>query len=97
MSDSNNEIQIEKRIHPIWTDFSQADLKSYIQHGPAIGKYQYILTSKKGQISIAELPDQSKNGITFWELYCLDGDLFEDKQRLHSYKEAEQTARKYLE
>ena len=97
MTSEKNEIHIEKRIHPIWTDFSPSEIKSYIQQGPAIGKYQYILTSKKGQISIAELPDQSKDGVAFWELYCLDGDLFEDRQRLHTYAEAEQAARKYLE
>ena len=97
MTSTKNEIHIEKRIHPIWTDFSQEEMKSYIQYGPAIGKYQYLLTSKKGQISIAELPDQSRDGAVCWEIYCLDGGLFKDILRLPSYSKAEQAARKYLE
>ena len=94
---AKNEIHIEKRIHLIWTDFSQAEIKTYIQHGQAISKYQYLLTSKKGRISIAELPDQSRDGAVRWEIYCLDGDLFKNILRLSSYRQAEQVARKYLE
>ena len=97
MSTNKNEIHIEKRVHPVWTTYEKVDKETFMQYGPSIGKYQYIISSPKGKISVVELPDYFHNGVTFWELYCLEGDHFDDIDKFHSYKEAEQTARKYLE
>ena len=61
-----------------------------------VGKYQYLYTSKNGQISMIELPDYFHDGITLWEIYSIEGDLFEDTERFTNHEEALEAIEKYL-
>lgn len=84
----------------MWADWQLMQLKWKYQSPcpkPIIGKYQYIIRSPKGTISIVELPNYFRDGVTLWEAYCIEGDHFTDVLRYNSYTEAEIDARRYLE
>lgn len=88
-------IHIEKRVHQVWLEWTS--MPHEFMKDPIIGKYQYILTNDIGQeISLVEFPNYFHDGITLWEIYCLEGDLFEDVERFNSYDEAVEAAKKYL-
>jgi hypothetical protein len=72
--------------------------QGYLENYPScpFGKYQYILESSKGMISLIELPNYSKDGETWWEIYCLNGNLFEDVERFTTKELAIATAKEYL-
>lgn len=84
----------ERRIHPIWQEREAMELRSPL---PVVGKWQYIYSSKKGKISLVELPNYFLDGYTFWETYSLEGDLFEDIERFETKEDAEEVIRKYLD
>jgi len=95
-------IHVEKRIHQVWSEYMHYVYYSAARGmrlpSPIVGKYQYILTNEKGQeISLVELPNYFSDGVTLWEIYCLEGDLFEDIERFETYDEAMEKAKKYLE
>ena len=51
----NPSISVEKKVHKIWAEIGHLNIQ------PMIGKYQYIYTSPKGQISLVELPNYFQN------------------------------------
>lgn len=92
-------MKVEKRIHTVWQElentlkqFPQLDLSHHI------GKYQYIYSSKKGIISLIELPNYFGNGHHLWEIYCLEGEIpgLEDILRFDSKEEAEIEIKKLI-
>jgi len=89
-------IQVEKRVHKVWEECNIARSKG-IELAPIIGKYQYIYSSEKGKISLIELlhyfyVDQS----TLWEIYCQEGNLFDDVERFTTKEEAETRIKELL-
>jgi hypothetical protein len=64
--------------------------------GGAFGKWQYIFSSEKGEVSLIELLNYFGDGVDLWEIYCLKGNLFEDVERFPTKKEAEETISKLL-
>jgi hypothetical protein len=60
-----------------------------------IGKEQFVCSSKYGKISIIQLKGMVYVGET-WEIYCLDGDLFEDIERFNTFEEAKAKCKVYL-
>ena len=88
-------IHMEKVVHQVWLEWKS--MPHEIMKDPIIGKYQYIFTNEKGQeISLVELPNYFRDGVTFWEIYCLEGDLFEDIERFGTFDEAMEASKKYL-
>lgn len=61
-----------------------------------LGKYQYIYKNKKGKISLIEFSNLLQDGKTMWEIYCIEGGLFEDVERFKTKKEAEKRIRELL-
>jgi hypothetical protein len=94
-------ITITRRKHPAWLEWKNMPMhiknSSRILSRSIIGQWQYIAKSPKGQISIVELPDYFRDGVTFWEIYSLKGKLFDDIERFNSYEDAEAAVRRYLE
>ena len=74
-------MEIEKRRHLIWGKLDKITNKSL---KPPVGEYQYIYSTTKGKISLIELPNYFRDGITLFEIYCLEGELFEDIERFKS-------------
>lgn len=90
-------ISIEKREHPVWLEYQDFQSNLIKPKLPSvIGQYQYLVKSEKGIISIVELPNYFSDGITLWEIYCLEGNLFEDVERFHSYDDALEQTKQYL-
>lgn len=97
-------MKVTKKIHPIWTEYKtfEVTIPKQYRHPirrPIVGKYQYIYESDRGdkKISLIELPNYFGEGVTLWEIYSLEGELFEDVQRFKSKEEAEKKIAEYLE
>jgi hypothetical protein len=89
-------IRIKRRIHKGWEEFEKAKTKipTLSNH---FGKYQYIYSSDKGEISLVFLPNYFRDGVNFWEICCLSGPkLFIDVERFYSKKQAEKRIRRLL-
>jgi hypothetical protein len=90
-------LYVTKKVHPAWLEGEAIGLKDPFFPLPSIiGKYQYIYESEKGSISLIELPNYFRDGITLWEIYSLEGDLFEDIERFNSKEEAERRINELL-
>ena len=75
-----SKVTVEQRIHPGW----------HKTIPEIIGKHQYIYSSDKGKISLVLLPNYFHDEIDLWEIYSLEGELFEDVERFESKEEAEE-------
>lgn len=82
-------IEVERVIHIGYKELEGTPYKIF-------GKYQYIYTSKKGKVSLIKLINYFRDGKDLWEIYCLEGDLFDDVERFDTKKEAVITIKKYL-
>lgn len=81
-------MKVQKKIHPIfWSNIRLKRLYPY-QRFSLIGKYQYIYTLRKGRISLISLPDYFMDKKTLWEIYCINGELFEDIERFDTKSQA---------
>lgn len=86
-------MKVDKRIHNGWTELEEVG--NIIPH--IFGKYQYIYSSDKGKISLVELKNYYRDGKDLWEIYSLEGELFEDVDRFSSKEEAEVEIKKLLD
>lgn len=91
-----NQIKIERRIHPHFDHMEKVRRAFKHEFSQIVGKYQYIVSSKKGKISIVELPNYFADGVTLWEIMALEGNIFDDIERFPSYYKAVKQAEKYL-
>ncbi len=82
-------VEVSRRQHPIWDNWFRIKEKLPYYDRPLVGRWQYIYESEKGKISLIELPNYFHDGVTLWEIYCLEGDVFEDIERFGSKEEAE--------
>lgn len=89
------EIKIEKRIHQGYTEWEKAKNEG-TEFTQLFGRYQYLYSSKKGCISLIQLKNYFKQGEDLWEIYTIEGNIFEDVERFSTKKEAEKTIYKYL-
>ena len=86
------DMKIEKRVHRVWEKMSRIQMRSQI-----LGKWQYIYSSEKGEISLVKFMNYFREGDKFWEIYCLEGKLFEDCERFDTKKDAEKRIKELLE
>ena len=86
-----------KRVHPAWAEIPDIAINSHKILKNTIGRYQYVYSSNKGEISLIELPNYFSNGITYWEIYSTKGDLFEDVERFDTKAKAEIRIKKLLD
>jgi hypothetical protein len=93
------EIKKTKKIHEGYKNYEVLLKSGKINKDFQIfEKYQYFYTSKKGKISLIQF---SNNLLLYspynWEIYCLEGNLFEDVERFKTQKDAEKRIRGLLE
>ena len=72
--------------------------KTGFQLTQMFGKYQYILRSEKGEISVIQIKKMNfgkGKDIWGWEIYSWD-DLFTDTEHFKTKKKALEVAKKYL-
>lgn len=91
-------IKETKRVHAIWRE-RQILLKKCPEFKTRnlVGKWQYIFSSKKGQISMVKFLNYFHDGDNFWEIYCLQGNFFDDVERFKTQKQARAHIKKLLE
>lgn len=75
--------KVQHKVHSEW--ISSGKLFSKL-----VGRWHYIYSSSKGEISLIKLINYHGNGIDLWETYTLKGNL-DSKGRFRSKKEAEKT------
>ncbi|WP_411753262.1 hypothetical protein [Serratia sp. (in: enterobacteria)] len=96
-------ISVTKRIHPVWLDWRMMqEMKpsplTLHRNTPILGKYHYIYTSKKGEISLVEMPNYFLDGIDLWEIMQIGNtDLDCDEERFRSKEEAEKRIKEILD
>ena len=93
--EEENKIFEEVRIHRGFAEFEEAKERG-INIRQLFGKYQHIFSSKKGKISLVLLKDYLFDGNEFWEIYCLEGNLFEDTERFDTKEKAVEKIREIL-
>ena len=86
-------MKIERKRHNIWGEFDKITDKRL---KPPVEEFQYIYSTSKGKISLIELPNYFLDGVTLWEIYSLEGELFEDVERFNSKEAAEKRINKIL-
>lgn len=90
-------MKVEKRVHNGYTEMLKAN-KEHKGKFPFLrqlfGRYQYICSSKKGWISCAAITNMYQK--LEWEIYCLEGNLFEDVIKCKSSKDALKKAEEFL-
>lgn len=82
-------IEVKRVVHEGYKELENTPYKIF-------GKYQYIYTSGKGKISLIKLINYFRDGKDLWEIYCLEGELFDDVERFDTKKEAVITIKNYL-
>lgn len=85
-------ITVTKSIHPMYLEWLRIrHMMTIHQNTPLVGKYHYLYFSKKGEISLIEMPNYLMDGIDWWEAMALKGpeELSHDEQRFRSKEEAE--------
>lgn len=102
MITTNSQIKVTKRVHPSYIETKTMNKKMGLVNARHVrhfeGKYQYIFESNKGKISMIELMNAfyaETNQI--WEIYCLEGDLFEDIERFPTRREAKKRIMELLQ
>ena len=97
-------ISVVKSIHPVWKEWRyMQEMKpsplSLHRNTPIIGKYHYMYMSKKGEISLVELPNYFLDGIDLWEAMAMKGpdELTHNEMRFRSKEEAEVWIKKMLD
>jgi len=73
-----------------------ANFHSAALGGFGFGEDQHIYSSSRGKISAVLLKNYFLDGRDFWEIYCLEGNLFEGVERFDTIEEVEQRASIYL-
>lgn len=89
-------MKCETKIHKGYSEFERARKEG---HGikQLFGKHQYIFSSDKGKISLVYLMDPFMDDENYWEIYSLEGNLFEDVERFKSRILAEKRVAEILE
>lgn len=90
-------MEIEQRIHRGYEEWQKAVHEGYTFFKSVVGKYQYIYTSTKGKISLVELPNYFHDNQDLWEIYSLEGNLFDDVIRFDTKEEAEVKIKEFLD
>lgn len=88
-------MKTERRIHKIYEEFEEVRKKG-INTKQLTGKYQYIFSNEKGKISLVRFLDYLHKGDNFWEIYCLEGNLFGDTERFSTKEKAIEKVKEYL-
>ena len=81
-------IKISIRIHPGYKEFEEMK-KQGLGNLQMLGKYQYIYSLENKKISLVQFKNYREEGDNFWEIYCLEGKLFEDTERFGTKIEAQ--------
>lgn len=89
-------IQVIHKGYKEWETIPEKWKQKFRNPKGFFGKYQYLCSSKKGEISLVELLDYFHKGKNIWEIYCLAGNLFDDVERFDTKKSALKRIRELL-
>ncbi len=62
-----------------------------------VGRWQYVYSSEKGEISLIKLVNYFRDGVDLWEIYEIGGSNFlKDVERFNTKKGAERRIKELL-
>ena len=88
-------MKTEKKIHKAYEEYEETK-KDWANFPQIIGKYQYIFSNSRGKISLIKEIRSHVRRNSFWEIYCLKGNLFEDCESFPTKKKAVEKVKEYL-
>ena len=92
----NKNIKVWKKEHPGYLEYLIGK-KVYPEMPCLFGQWQYFYEVEgKGKIDAVFLPNHLGDGRDFWEIYCLEGELFEDVERYPTLEDAEERIEELL-
>ena len=81
-------MKVEKVINELWTEYLTIKEMEELKHIKCpIDKPQLIYSSDKGKISLVHFLGYF-NQSPFWEIYCLEGNLFDGVERFKTKSQA---------
>jgi hypothetical protein len=86
-------MQEERRTYRLYEEWVKGG-KRFTQ---LTGEFQYIFSSEKGVISLVQFINYFGDGKNFWEIYCLEGNLFEGTERFPTQEIARMRIKELLE
>jgi len=89
-------MKVEKIIHKVFVELEEMRVRG-LNFRQIVGKWQYVYTSKRGKISLIELKSYYREGKDFWEIWCVEGELFDGAERFESKLIAEERIKELLE
>lgn len=100
-------MKCEVKIHRGYAEFDLLNREGII-HRQLFGKYHFLFSSSKGEISMIQLVNYHKDGDNFWEIFQINKRekffqiwrkkmLFEDTERFNRRQDAEQRIRELLD
>lgn len=98
---TNKEIGVMKQEHMIWMEWHMLPEQLRILHfkEPVCHKWHYIYylkhQKKPKEISLVQFRHDLYDPF-HWEIYCLEGNIFEDVRRFRSREEAEIAIKDFL-
>ena len=75
-------MKTKKVIHKGYKEFEEAK-KEGSKIPQIVGKYQYIFSNSRGEISLIKQIRLWNKMPSFWEIYCLKGNLFKNEERFY--------------
>lgn len=91
-------MKVKKIIHKVYQEFQDSKKKGH-KIPQLAGKYHYVFSNPRGEISLMKQMRNYNKMPDFWEIYCLNGDLFEDSRKFfgkNGKKEAIKKVKEYL-
>jgi len=83
---------MRKKEHQIYKEWRKCGYK----FRKLVNRWQLIFSSNKGVISCVYFPEYFP-GESFWEIYCLAGNLFEDCERFCTLRKAKSRCKQLLD
>ncbi|MBI4171104.1 MAG: hypothetical protein HY514_05370 [Candidatus Aenigmarchaeota archaeon] len=75
-------MKVEKKVNKMWHEWNSmpAKLQKEIRRNTVfIAKWQYTYSAERGKIGMIRM-SESLPRKTFWEIFCLEGNLFDDTE-----------------
>jgi len=93
---TNHTMKTVIKIHPMFSAWEKARASGF-KYKNLIGKEWHIFSSEKGRISCVKFINYFMDGKNFYELYCLEGELFKYEERYPTFVKAKQRCKELLD
>ena len=84
-------MKVKKRMHKMYKECKDATISQLV------GRWQYVYSSEKGEISLIKLVNYFRDGVDLWEIYGIgSSNPLKDVERFNTKKGAERRIKELL-